>query len=180
MSPTVLRVKGYRFYFFSREEARAHVYVQHATGEARLWLEPEIGAAQNWGLSRQRLNTGCALHGSTPMKSAEPGRRTLAPEVTNISPHGFWILIDGREVFVSFNHFPWFADASVQQIGAVQRPSPHHLRWAELDVDLAVESLDDPEKYPMVSRVRSNKRLQLSRARQPSKKAGRRRSRPRN
>jgi hypothetical protein len=35
VSPTILRVKGFRFYFFSREERRAHVHVQHADGEAK-------------------------------------------------------------------------------------------------------------------------------------------------
>jgi hypothetical protein len=39
VSPTVLRVKGFRFYFFSREERRAHVHVQHAEGEAKFWIE---------------------------------------------------------------------------------------------------------------------------------------------
>ncbi|HUE89763.1 MAG TPA: DUF4160 domain-containing protein, partial [Vicinamibacterales bacterium] len=39
VSPTVLRVKGFRFYFFSREEPRAHVHVQHAEGEAKFWIE---------------------------------------------------------------------------------------------------------------------------------------------
>ena len=56
MSPTVLQVRGDRFYFFSREEARPHVHVQHATGEAKLWLEPTIEVAQNGGLSAQRLS----------------------------------------------------------------------------------------------------------------------------
>jgi len=55
MSPTVLRVRGYRFFCFSREEARPHVHVQHVTGEAKLWLEPTIEVAQNFGLSAQRL-----------------------------------------------------------------------------------------------------------------------------
>jgi hypothetical protein len=31
-------------------------------------------------------------------------------------------------------------------------PSPHHLRWPDLDVDLAVESIRNPEKFPLVSR----------------------------
>jgi hypothetical protein len=57
MSPTVLRIRGYRFYFFSREEPRAHVHVQHATGEAELSLEPEVEVAQNHGLSVRRLAT---------------------------------------------------------------------------------------------------------------------------
>ena len=41
-SPTVLRIRGYRFYFFSREEPRPHVHVQHAEGEAKFWLEPTV------------------------------------------------------------------------------------------------------------------------------------------
>jgi len=55
MSPTILRVRGYRFYFFSRAEARPHVHVQHTTGEAKFWLDPTVEGAQNWGLSKQRL-----------------------------------------------------------------------------------------------------------------------------
>ncbi|MFN2399931.1 MAG: DUF4160 domain-containing protein [Gemmatimonadaceae bacterium] len=45
VSPTVLRVRGYRLYFFSREEPRAHVHVQHASGEAKFWLDPQVELA---------------------------------------------------------------------------------------------------------------------------------------
>ena len=55
MSPTILRIRGYRFYFFSREEPRRHVHVQHATGEAKYWLDPVIDLAYNHGLSAARL-----------------------------------------------------------------------------------------------------------------------------
>jgi hypothetical protein len=55
MSPTVFRAHGYRFYFFSREERRLHVHVQHADGEAKFWLEPEIVLAQNYGLRPDHL-----------------------------------------------------------------------------------------------------------------------------
>lgn len=55
MSPTVLRVRGYRFYFFSREEPRAHVHVHHATGEAKFWLEPAIELARDYGLGTRRI-----------------------------------------------------------------------------------------------------------------------------
>lgn len=61
MSPTVLRVRGYRLYFFSREERRPHVHVQHATGEAKFWLEPVIELAQNYGLNPSRLATARRL-----------------------------------------------------------------------------------------------------------------------
>jgi hypothetical protein len=55
MSPTIFRDGGYRFYFFSREESRMHVHVQHADGEAKFWLEPVVTLAQNAGLSRPQL-----------------------------------------------------------------------------------------------------------------------------
>jgi hypothetical protein len=61
VSPTVLRAQGYRFYFFSREEQRAHVHVQHATGEAKLWLDPELKVAKNYGLTARRLATALRL-----------------------------------------------------------------------------------------------------------------------
>ena len=57
MSPTVLWVRGYRFYFFSREERRPHIHVQHAAGEAKFWLEPQVELARNYGLSSTRLAT---------------------------------------------------------------------------------------------------------------------------
>ena len=56
MSPTVLRVRGYRFYFFSREEPRPHVHVQHASGEAKFWLEPQVELAADYGLGAIRIN----------------------------------------------------------------------------------------------------------------------------
>ena len=55
MSPTILRVRGFRLYFLSREESRAHVHVQHSTGEAKIWLEPTIEVARSVGLSRKLL-----------------------------------------------------------------------------------------------------------------------------
>jgi len=56
MSPTVFRVKGYRFFFFSREEERMHVHVFCADGEAKFWLEPDVSLAQNYGLAQKRLS----------------------------------------------------------------------------------------------------------------------------
>jgi hypothetical protein len=55
MSPTVLREKGYRFFFFSREEERMHVHVLSADGEAKFWLEPDIQIAKNYRLNQQQL-----------------------------------------------------------------------------------------------------------------------------
>jgi hypothetical protein len=86
------------------------------------------------------------------MKSAEHGKPISEVEVTNISGHGFWLLLREREHFLPFEHFPWFENASVAQICTVELPSSHHLYWPLLDVDLAVESLEHPERYPLVSK----------------------------
>ena len=92
------------------------------------------------------------------MKSSPHGEGTLDVEVTNVSSHGFWLLISDRERFVSFKAFPWFRDASIAELTNVELPSPHHLYWPDLDVDLALDSLDHPERYPLVSQARSGKR----------------------
>jgi hypothetical protein len=85
-------------------------------------------------------------------RSAARGRRTSAVEVTNVSVQGFELRVRDREYFVAFRDFPWFRDASIAQITKVELPSPHHLYWPELDIDLAVESLEHPDHFPLVSR----------------------------
>ncbi len=75
-----------------------------------------------------------------------------APEVTNISRHGFWLLLGDEELLLPFEQFPWFRSATVEQITHVERPSPDHLYWPSLDVDLAVASIRHPEAFPLVSR----------------------------
>lgn len=55
MSPTVLRYKQYRFFFFSREETRRHVHVVSPDGEAKFWLEPIVALADNFRLNAREL-----------------------------------------------------------------------------------------------------------------------------
>lgn len=100
------------------------------------------------------------------MTSAKPGKRTSDAEVTNVSKHGFWLLIGEKERFVAFEQFPWFRDAPIGHLLNVELPSAHHLYWPDLDVDIAVESIDHPERFPLVSKVRSNPPLQRTRQKQ--------------
>jgi hypothetical protein len=95
--------------------------------------------------------------------------------VTNVSQHGFWVLVGGRELFVPFKKFPWFKSVRIDQLLKVELPHPGHLYWPDLDVDLSVESIEFPEHFPLVSRVRPGKPVQQTR----SKRTGRSRSRPR-
>jgi uncharacterized protein DUF2442 len=94
------------------------------------------------------------------MKSALRGKIISEVEVTNLDPQGFWLLLDDRELFVAFTQFPWFQDATVREITTVERPNAHHLRWPHLDLDLAVESIEHPERFPLMSRAWPNRPLQ--------------------
>ena len=87
------------------------------------------------------------------MKSAMPGDATSVAEVTNISRHGLWLLLGDEELFLPFDDFPWFRAASVAALTAVEWPSPDHLYWPALDVDLSVESIRHPERFPLTSRI---------------------------
>ena len=80
-----------------------------------------------------------------------PGTSILATEVTHVSRHGFWLLLDGEELLLPFADFPWFRKASIEQLCDVQRPTSDHLYWPQLDVDLAVESIRNPGAFPLVS-----------------------------
>ena len=63
-----------------------------------------------------------------------------------------WLLIDERELYLPFDQFPWFRDAAIAALAEIERPSPRHLFWPQLDVDLTVESIEDPSRYPLVSK----------------------------
>ena len=82
-----------------------------------------------------------------------PGSVTSEAEVTNISRHGFWMLLGDEELLLSFEQFPWFKRASVEQIVNVERPTPDHLYWPDLDIDLSVSSIRQPTDFPLMSRV---------------------------
>lgn len=87
------------------------------------------------------------------MKSKELGTPISEVEVTNISKHGFWVLIGEEELFLPFRDFPWFEAASVSAILNVELQGSHHLYWPDLDIDLTVESIKHPEKYPLMSKL---------------------------
>ena len=82
------------------------------------------------------------MHGST----------TLAAEVTHVSRHCFWLLLGDEELAVPFTEFPWFKQATIEQLSDVERPTENHLRWPQLDIDLSVESIRHPEAFTLMSR----------------------------
>jgi hypothetical protein len=55
MSPTILRIGPYRFFFNSREETRRHVHVAVSGGVAKFWMEPIIALATYYHVSTRDL-----------------------------------------------------------------------------------------------------------------------------
>ena len=84
------------------------------------------------------------------MKSLWHGKSTSEAEVQDISKNGIWLHVKGKEYFLPYEKFPWFEDAKPNAILNVEFRHGFHLYWPQLDVDLHLESLEHPEKYPLV------------------------------
>jgi Protein of unknown function (DUF2442) len=74
---------------------------------------------------------------------------SVKAEVLNISHQGIWIAIDEREYSIPFSDFPWFLKATIEQLHTVELFHDKHLHWPVLDIDIAIESLEHPELYPL-------------------------------
>ena len=85
------------------------------------------------------------------MSSLPPGESTSTVEVTNISSHGVWLLARGEELYLPYDEFPWFKDAAVAAIVNVEEPAAGHFYWPELDVDLGIETIRHPDRFPLKS-----------------------------
>ena len=83
------------------------------------------------------------------MSSSKPGIATSASEVTNVGPHGFWLLVDDCEYFVPYSDYPAFRAATVEQIYQMEQLSPRQLYWPALDIDIELDALEKPEKFPL-------------------------------
>ena len=83
------------------------------------------------------------------MKSSIAGKSISKAEVTNISTHGFWLLAKNREYFLPYDAFPGFRDAKIADIFNVRIEHEEYLFWPSLGIDLELESIENPEKYPL-------------------------------
>ena len=83
------------------------------------------------------------------MNSLENGKDILKPEITNISEHDFWILLEQKEYFLSFGEYPWFLNSKISSLINVKQIHDHHLYRPDLDDDFSTEILAHPERYPL-------------------------------
>ncbi len=84
------------------------------------------------------------------MKSQPTGIVTSGVEIVQITPFGIWIDIAGEEYYLDHETFPWFRKATIEDIWNVELDRAGNLHWPKLDVDLEIDSLTNPEAYPLL------------------------------
>ena len=87
------------------------------------------------------------------MNSRRAGKNTSTVEVLSVTKRGVWIFVQGCEHFLDYDLYPWFREAPVSAVFNVRLLRGVHLHWPDLNVDLMVDGLADPKKYPLVSKV---------------------------
>jgi len=87
------------------------------------------------------------------MKSLKHGKN-ISVSIENITPFGIWLFVKEKEYFLSYQDYPYFRDQTLNSIQDVQLLHDYHLYWPELDIDLEIDNLENPEKYPLNSRIK--------------------------
>jgi hypothetical protein len=86
------------------------------------------------------------------MSSLAHGNSTSLVEVTHISSNGVWLLTHDEELFMSYDDFPWFKSQQLKSVINVEEQSPGHFYWPEIDVDLTLEIIRHPERFPLLAK----------------------------
>ena len=86
------------------------------------------------------------------MKSLRHGKDTSVT-VENITSFGIWLFVKEKEYFLTYKDYPYFKDQTLSSIQNVQLIHGYHLYWPELDVDLEIDNFENPEKYPLKSKI---------------------------
>ncbi len=83
--------------------------------------------------------------------------KTLKQNSTNtyakvlvVTENGMLIALTTGDYFMPYTQFPWFKEAKVSEVMQVVAVGDDALRWDALDVDLEIESIIQPEKYPLI------------------------------
>ena len=72
-------------------------------------------------------------------------------EVTHLSRNGLILLVGDKEYYLSYDKFPWFRKATVDDVFNVQLLGKNRSRWDALDVDLNLSIITNPEAYPLIA-----------------------------
>ena len=81
---------------------------------------------------------------------SENNTSNTSVSVLMINGQGIMITVGGRDYFWSYNRIPWMREASIKDVLNVQMCGDEAIEWPALDVDLEIESLRHPERYPLL------------------------------
>jgi hypothetical protein len=70
--------------------------------------------------------------------------------VLTITANGILISIPEGDFFLPYSDYPWFKTATIDDVLDVEMEDNHAIRWDKLDVDLEIDSILHPEKYPVI------------------------------
>lgn len=150
MSPTIFRYKGCRFFFYSREEKHKHIHIVGKDGESKFWMSLILNCPIIYDLVKIKLQHSQKLLNTVEKKSSRLATSSSEIEVTGISLQGIKILVFNKEYFLPFTSFPWFQQAKIDDILNVEF-NRQNLYWPSLDIDLSIDIIEHPDKYPSIS-----------------------------
>ena len=75
---------------------------------------------------------------------------STSADVLMINNRGIMISVQGQDYFLSYNRVPWMRDATINEVLDVQMSGKNAIEWPKLDVDLEIDSLKHPERYPLL------------------------------
>lgn len=55
MSPRVLLIDGFDFFFYSKEETRRHIHIEKGEKNAKIWLELNVEVTYNHGFTSKEM-----------------------------------------------------------------------------------------------------------------------------
>jgi hypothetical protein len=61
--------------------------------------------------------------------------------------NGMAVIVNGKEYFLRFTDFPWFEYCNVAELRDVTSDR-WGVYWKSLDIDLSIESIENPERFP--------------------------------
>ncbi|WP_455591764.1 DUF2442 domain-containing protein [Bacteroides sp.] len=67
-----------------------------------------------------------------------------------INAQGIMISVLGNDYFISYNRMPWLKEARISDVLDVRMSGRSSIEWETLGVDLEIESLKHPERYPLI------------------------------
>lgn len=70
--------------------------------------------------------------------------------VLMINAQGIMISVCGNDFFISYNRMPWLKDARISDVLNIRMAGRNAIEWETLGVDLEIESLRHPERFPLI------------------------------